>query len=563
LRYASVESFAADVQRHLDGMPVLAQPPSRAYRLGKFVRRNRWPLAAAAALILSLAGGLAATLWQAREAQRQAAIAVAGLDRAEASYEFASAVLMEGIGSNETISIDQLLTRAAAIADQSFAGTLAQRAVSAGAVAQWLTVARRYPEAEALLARTRAALAEPGAPLADARAGVQSDVRLANLLRCQHGHVLARLGRLREGIVLLDAGIGAAADDAETASYCLHRRAVAAGDALDVRAELDYTQRALAAFEQSRRQSSHTRAHLLGDQAAALWANGRKIEAEANYHAAMREFEVLGRLSSQQALSVRSNWALSLAVAGDPRRSLQMLEEIAAAEQQSAPQGALSSAVRTNRALMRMTVGKLDAARADYQALLAEGWRHDNLADQARAQIGLMAVSINQGELGAAERHADIAADLLRRAGLPDSGPAPVTFRMWQARMWQLQGKPAEADAALATTIELLAATGARIGALSTLTLWRAEIALAQGRLNVAGPLADDALQIARAVQGDLPQSNYTGRALLLHARLAERQGAAAAASSHASEAIVHLRATVEPQHPLLVEAEALSARLR
>ena len=57
-RYASVAALADDVRRHLDGHPVAARRGSRRYRFGKFVRRNRWPLAAAA-LFLLLVGGFA------------------------------------------------------------------------------------------------------------------------------------------------------------------------------------------------------------------------------------------------------------------------------------------------------------------------------------------------------------------------------------------------------------------------------------------------------------------------------------------------------------------------
>ena len=39
-RYSSVEQFAADVQRYLDGMPVLARADAWSYRAGKFVRRH-------------------------------------------------------------------------------------------------------------------------------------------------------------------------------------------------------------------------------------------------------------------------------------------------------------------------------------------------------------------------------------------------------------------------------------------------------------------------------------------------------------------------------------------
>ena len=40
-RYGSAAEFSADIQRHFQNEPVLARPPSRSYRLTKFVRRHR------------------------------------------------------------------------------------------------------------------------------------------------------------------------------------------------------------------------------------------------------------------------------------------------------------------------------------------------------------------------------------------------------------------------------------------------------------------------------------------------------------------------------------------
>jgi tetratricopeptide (TPR) repeat protein len=81
-RYASAEQMAEDVERHLDGEPVLARGDSAAYRTRKFVARHRWAVGAAAAVVLSLGGGVVAAKWQASEAAEQAAIASAERDRA-------------------------------------------------------------------------------------------------------------------------------------------------------------------------------------------------------------------------------------------------------------------------------------------------------------------------------------------------------------------------------------------------------------------------------------------------------------------------------------------------
>ncbi len=71
-RYPSVEAIAADVGRHLRGLPVSAQGDALSYRAGKFLRRHRLGVGAAALLLLTLVGGLAATTWQARRAEREA-----------------------------------------------------------------------------------------------------------------------------------------------------------------------------------------------------------------------------------------------------------------------------------------------------------------------------------------------------------------------------------------------------------------------------------------------------------------------------------------------------------
>ncbi len=80
-RYASVDQFADDVSRYLDGRPVIARGDDFSYRAGKFVRRHRLEVAAAALLVITLVAATAFSLREARIADQQ---------RARAEMHFAS-----------------------------------------------------------------------------------------------------------------------------------------------------------------------------------------------------------------------------------------------------------------------------------------------------------------------------------------------------------------------------------------------------------------------------------------------------------------------------------------
>jgi eukaryotic-like serine/threonine-protein kinase len=69
-RYETANGLAADLTRHLNDEPVVARPPSRIYEFQKTVRRHKFGFAAAAAILLVLAGGITLTTWQAVRATR-------------------------------------------------------------------------------------------------------------------------------------------------------------------------------------------------------------------------------------------------------------------------------------------------------------------------------------------------------------------------------------------------------------------------------------------------------------------------------------------------------------
>ncbi len=106
-RYGTVEQFDDDLQRFLERRPVLARRGSRRYRVARFIARHRLPLAAAAAVLLSLITGLVLA-----ERERRTAIAA----QARAERHFAS---VRGLANAFIYDIDNQL--------RDVAGTLPAR----------------------------------------------------------------------------------------------------------------------------------------------------------------------------------------------------------------------------------------------------------------------------------------------------------------------------------------------------------------------------------------------------------------------------------------------------
>ena len=90
-RYESASDFAKDIQRYLDDDPVEACPPTRAYRFGKFARRNKTAFTTTALVALALVVGTGVATWQAIRAHRHAVRADQQTTRAESGEKRAEA----------------------------------------------------------------------------------------------------------------------------------------------------------------------------------------------------------------------------------------------------------------------------------------------------------------------------------------------------------------------------------------------------------------------------------------------------------------------------------------
>ncbi len=68
-RYGGMGSFAEDIRRHLENLPVLARKDTVGYRAGKFLRRNKLAVIASAVVLLTLVAGIITTTLEARAAR--------------------------------------------------------------------------------------------------------------------------------------------------------------------------------------------------------------------------------------------------------------------------------------------------------------------------------------------------------------------------------------------------------------------------------------------------------------------------------------------------------------
>ncbi len=112
-RYASVEQFADDIRRFLEGQPVRARKKTVIYHAGKFVSRHKMGVSAAVIVLFSLIAGITAALWQNHLARQQRDLAV----RAANTMVFD---LADGLSqmSGPTENRLELLEKASAVFDE-------------------------------------------------------------------------------------------------------------------------------------------------------------------------------------------------------------------------------------------------------------------------------------------------------------------------------------------------------------------------------------------------------------------------------------------------------------
>jgi len=156
-RYPSVAAFADDIGRHLSSKPVAARGGSTGYAMARFVRRNRLPVAGAAAALLAILVGSGGIAWQARQTAIERDIALAEARRSESIVRMLTVMFRDTAASNagETATVKQMLDQTAT----NLVGSVDTGAKSASLIATLFDLYQNLEDntgAESLISRAMA-----------------------------------------------------------------------------------------------------------------------------------------------------------------------------------------------------------------------------------------------------------------------------------------------------------------------------------------------------------------------------------------------------------------------
>ena len=361
-RYPSVEAFAQDIERHLAHQPVQAQPDSPAYRVRKFLRRNKLPVAAAMAVSVSLVAGLSLALWQAREALLQA-------ERAQRVKEFIGTVFAAAdpyVAGKAGGTVRDLLDAAAARIERELKrepavaaellGLLSESYRNLGEVDRALSAAQRahglaaaaYPESDPMRPRLMRVLAQ--AYSAKGRGDeARSLLRGAVAMQRRQGGEPAELGQS------LLALAGATLDQGDEAqAVTLTREAV---------------QRLDAAYGSDHALTIEARGQLSNYLMIAKQPQEALQQAESAVQAARRAFVVPDHPALVAQLA---NYAYALNVNGRSREAREQWQLIVAADRKIFnPRGPQVSAALVALGNAQYSLGELKDALASFEESLA------------------------------------------------------------------------------------------------------------------------------------------------------------------------------------------------
>jgi serine/threonine-protein kinase len=553
-RYSTVRELADDLRRWLDHEPVSARGDSVAYRLRKFVRRNRVTVAATSLVICTLAVATTVTSMEMLEARRQRDEARSQAKRAEAQERFANMVMEQTGPGGREFTREEMLDRSVELLDEQYSNDprfiaralipISGRYMDLGNTAKELATLER---AETIARQ----LHDPVLVLSVQCNTVETELARGSLERA--------IGRMSEARTLL-----AHTDGVPVAERidCIHAEATLADARGDRATAVERINQAITLQEQLDRTDLTYRALLSHAQVLYLHA-GRPQDAWAIIEKTLAVLQTTDARNNEARSGALHNQAMALLQMGEVSAALGREREafaLMSSESSDQPAHPVMADV-IGRLLTRMNRAEEGAVWSERALASARGG--GNLGAQVFALATLAELEERLGRHERAAALAQDAANLLE----PESDPRQrATVAYARAFIALNRSQLHEAQAATAVLLETIGYPDSTkvhaFQAADLQLLLAARVALETGDAADAARLSAQALEIASGLARDPQRSATVGEARLVLARARAVQQDRAGARQAIHGAAQALRAGLSPDHPLALEAAAIEARL-
>jgi tetratricopeptide (TPR) repeat protein len=516
-RYASVEALVDDIERHRAGQPVRARPDGWAYRWGKFIRRHRLAVTAAAIIATLVIGAAVGFARQAQLIAQERDAAQTAQREAEAVADFVTRlfeVADPDVSRGESITAVEVLDRGADALLDGASGPPLERARMMEVAGQAYQNLGVYDRARALFeASLELRQQARGADSAEAAASLHDLGVLVGLLgetdrarelltgavaiRRRHLGVAAELAASLEALGTLESDAG----NWEAAEASLREALAGARSNADA-PSLDVARRAVALGAVLRRRGEYVEAEPLLREALELQ---RRLHGDDHFevgHAlnhlarllVLRGDAAAGEPLAREGLAIRKkNFGdAHLEVAASLGNLAGILEEL----------GRYDEAVSARAESRDIVVAMLGPEHPYHAGTLA------SLASAERAA----------GRLGAAEEHYRASVDLHRELLGPQHHRLAVPLTGLGELLVE-RGALAEAEVPLNEALQIRrAALPPDHPLLAETALQLGRCLVASGRLDDAEPLLVEAYEILREALGPDAEKTQTARETLAKA---------------------------------------------
>jgi len=569
-RYASVTALADDIRRYLEHEPISARADSIAYRTGKFVRRNRIPVALASLAVLALVAGLVGTITQAERATRQAQVAEAErkradeqasvateqrdfalreLSRAASVNEFNQFLLSDAAPSGKPFTAGELLARAEALVQRQPVGADANRTDMLVSIGRQYRITDHQNDALRLLTEAYDIARTQTDPTTHARAacGLASVMSLAG----QGGERTEAL--FREGMALLPDEPQYTLDRIQ----CLQDGSMVARENYHMGASLERALQAQALLPQLRYRSAARELSVLMDLAETYRVAGQYGSALTTFQQADARMTELGRENTESAGTLYNNWALTLVLTGQTLQAEALFRRAMRISSADGTDKNVSPMELTNLATTLIELGRIDEAQhyADqaYEKARADG-------DGVIARFALAARTRVLRARGQYVQGMQMLAELEQefRKAYPPECACFGTIAAERGLLAAAHGESERAMAEMNKAAAIAERDKVRPDVLPRILVRRAEIELALGRSSDARADAERAIRLYGGVMAPDARSAYLGLAYLAQGRALLAMGSTTEATDALSSAAEQLRPTFGTDHAQTRLAERL-----